>query len=140
MLLVMDSPTTMARPLASIVAGPGRGPVLIVDGDAAVRRILRLVLEGAGYTCLTCDGVEEGLVLIGTYRPKLVLAEVHIAGGGGQALARRLASGGGWRPRVALMSAYPRPPGGFEDYFLPKPIEFDQLLLLLDSIEKEPGW
>ena len=38
------------------------------------------------------------------------------------------------------MSAYPRPALGIEDYFLPKPIEFDQLLKLLDVIEGEPGW
>ena len=75
------------------------------------------------------------------HRPKLVLVEVRLENDtGGQELARGFASSGGWRPRIALISAYPRPKPGYEDYFLPKPIEFDRLLQLLDATELEPGW
>jgi hypothetical protein len=37
------------------------------------------------------------------------------------------------------MSAYPRPPRGLEDSFISKPIEFDRLLHLLESAERERG-
>jgi DNA-binding NtrC family response regulator len=113
--------------------------VLIVDGDRSVRRILLLVLEGAGYRAVACATCEEAALLAERYHPKLVLSEVRLEDGTGQALAGTIANSG-WRPRIALMSAYPRPAQGIEDYFLQKPIEFDGLLQLLDSIEAEPGW
>lgn len=134
----MDRATTIAEAESSNGVEV-RGPVLVVEDDAAVRRILRLVLEGAGFECLSCDDVEDALVIVRARKPKLVLVEVRLRAAGGQELARDLAHEG-WRPRVALMSAYPRPPAGYEDYFLSKPIEFDRLLYLLDSIEHEPGW
>lgn len=119
------------------VPAPERGPVLVIDADPAVRRVLRLVLEGAGFSCAASESVEDADPLIHTLRPKLVLVEVHQRGESGVALARRLAHGDGWRPCVALMSAYPRPRRSFEDYFFSKPIEFDRLLEVLEAIERE---
>lgn len=118
-----------------------RGPVLVVDADPAIRRIVRLVLEGAGWRCFTAADGPTAERIVAEERPKLVLAEVHLEGGEvGAELARRFASNGGWRPRVALMSAYPRPRRGYEDYFLRKPLEFDQLIHILETIEAEPNW
>ncbi len=122
------------------VAWGGRGPVVVVDSDAAVRRVVRLVLEGAGWRCLTAADEETALVLVARERPKLVLSEVRLESGSGVDLARRIALHGGWRPRVALMSAYPRPRAGAEDYFVAKPLSFDRLLTLLDEVDHEPGW
>jgi|GEM_PF-6364671 len=116
----------------------GRIAVLVVDSDPAVRRVLRLAVEGAGYPCVACETAEEAVGLVETVRPRLVLAEVRLAGTGGRELASQLAGRDGWRPRVALMSAYPRPARGAEDYFVPKPIEFERLLQLLESLEREP--
>lgn len=117
-----------------------RGPVIVVDSDPAVRRVVRLVLEGAGWRCLTAADVETALALVAREHPKFVLSEVRLDSGDGADLARRIAMNGGWRPRVALMSAYPRPRRGLEDYFVPKPLSFDRLLALLDNVEQEPGW
>jgi CheY-like chemotaxis protein len=115
--------------------------VLVVDSDAALRRVVRLVLEEAGWRTLTAPDTESAEELVRAERPKLVLAEVRLTGDEtGQELARRFAKDGGWRPRVALMSAYPRPRRGYEDYFLSKPLEFDRLIKILESIEGEPGW
>ena len=114
--------------------------MLVVDGDPAVRRVLRLVLEGAGFRCFASETVEDAEAMVAQVQPKLVLVEVSPLEQGGFQLAGRLAAGDGWRPRVALMSAYPRPRRGFEDYFLPKPIEFDRLLELLETIEREQTW
>lgn len=118
-----------------------RGPVLVVDSDPAVRRVVRLVLEGAGWRTHTAADIPSAEAIISEHRPKLVLSELNLDGPtAGQELARRIAASGGWRPRVALMSAYPRPRRGYEDYFLSKPLEFDQLIRLLGSIDREPGW
>ncbi len=122
---------------AGTLSSAHRGPVLVVDSDPAVRRVLRLVLEGAGFHCATCETVDDAEPLIAELRPKLLLLEVEQSGEAGAALAVRLAHGGGWRPRVALMSAYPRPRPSFEDFFFTKPIEFDRLLETLDAIERE---
>lgn len=125
---------------ATTAGGPprrARGPVLVVDADPAVRRVLRLVLEGAGFECTACETVEDADPLIRELRPKLVIIEVQQPGESGASLAMRLARGGGWRPRVALMSAYPRPRPSYEDYFFAKPIEFDRLLETLETIERE---
>ena len=105
-----------------------------------MRRVLRLVLEGAGYGCFGSETVDDAEDLIGRVRPKLVLLEVNPLEQDGPQLARRLAQGDGWRPRIALMSAYPRQRAGFEDYFLPMPIEFDRLLEILEAIERETDW
>ena len=132
---------TVARWESVATSDSGRGPVLVVDADPAIRRIVRLVLEGAGWRCQTAADRATAEHLVAEERPKLVLAEVDFDGrDAGKVLAERLASNGGWRPRVALMSAYPRPVGGVEDYFLRKPLEFDQLITILESIENEPGW
>lgn len=117
-----------------------RGPVIVVDSDPAVRRVVRLVLEGAGWRCLTAADVETAFALVRREHPTFVLSEVRLDSGSGVDLARRIAMYGGWRPRVALMSAYPRPRPGLEDYFVAKPLSFDRLLALLDDVEQEPGW
>jgi CheY-like chemotaxis protein len=117
------------------VPGPSRGVVLIVDGDQAVRRIVSLVLEGAGFQCLACSSAEDAEAIVAESQPALVLAEVRLGDSSGQDLAERLALHSPSRPWFALMSAYPRPALGFEDYFLRKPLEFDQLIGLLDNLE-----
>ena len=125
----------------SVAASDARGPVLVLDADPAIRRVVRLVLEGAGWRCLTASTLEDARQIISDERPKLVLAEVDLSGEMvGTELAREVAQNGGWRPRVALMSAYPRPQRGYEDYFLPKPLEFDRLIEILERVEAEPGW
>ncbi len=84
--------------------------------------------------------MEAAEEIVRAERPKLVIAEVKLPNEQlGQELARRFAKNRGWRPRVALMSAYPRPRRGYEDYFLRKPLEFDQIIALLESIDGEPS-
>lgn len=131
------APSVDTRPATS---GESRGPVLVVETDPAVRRILSLVLEGAGFKCLSCASAEEALRIVSDHHPKLVVAEARLEKQGGSELARALANEGGWRPRVALMSAYPRRRRGYEDYFLAKPIAFDRLIQLAELVDHEPGW
>ncbi len=133
----MNRVTAEAQVSGDSTVPSGRDLVLVVDSDAAVRRVLRLALEGAGFGCIACGSVQEAQALVQTHRPCLVLAEVRLHDAGGQELASQLARQDGWRPRVALMSAYPRPVRGREDYFVPKPIEFDRLIHLLDTVGRE---
>lgn len=137
---VTESRTAQRR---ESVAGTeaSKGPVLVLDADPAIRRVVRLVLEGAGWRCLTASTLDDARRLIVDECPKFVLAEVKLSGEDvGADLACEVAENGGWRPRVALMSAYPRPQRSYEDYFFPKPLEFDRLIGILESVESEPGW
>lgn len=136
----MSKPAPAHNDKSPPVSDERRGPVLVVDSDPAVRRVLRLVLEGAGWSCLTAGDVDTALELVAREHPKLVLSEVRLDGASGVDLARQIAEHGGWRPRVALMSAYPRPRVGVEDFFVAKPIAFDRLLTLLEGVDHEPGW
>ena len=118
-------------------SGDGQVSVLVVDSDPAVRRVLRLAVEGAGFACIACATAEDAANLVECHQPRLVLSEVRLLGAGGQELADQLAARDGWRPKVALMSAYPRRGRGMEDYFVAKPIEFERLLQLLESLDRE---
>ncbi len=137
----MSDSQTVARRESGATIETTRGPVVVVDADPATRRVVRLVLEGAGWSCFTAADISTAEALVAEHLPKLLITEVQLEGAeSGMELARKVASAGGWRPRIALMSAYPRPQRGFEDYFLRKPLEFDQLLHILELIEAEPGW
>ena len=112
-----------------------RGPIVVLDADPAVRRVVCLVLEGAGFVCIAAESVDVACDLISRHHPSLVLADLQ-ATGSEEAALRQVVEVEGWRPRVALMSAYPRSRRGEEDFFIRKPIEFDRLLDLLDAIER----
>jgi CheY-like chemotaxis protein len=120
---------------ASTAAGQDDRPtVLLLDADPAVRRVVRLVLEGAGYSCVTAEAPDDARRLVSQFRPALVLADLPQSATIEDDV-RHVMGAEGWRPRFALMSAYPRRRRGPEDYFIRKPIEFDRLLSLLDAIE-----
>lgn len=65
--------------------------------------------------------------------PEMVLAEVRLPGMSGPELASHIRETGHDQTRIVLMSAYPRPPAGAEDYFLYKPIRFERLLEIADA-------
>jgi hypothetical protein len=94
-----------------------------------------LVLEGAGFRCLAAENAMDAEALARLHRPIVVLADSLVAG-----IDERFAVSlrePDWRPRFALMSAHPRPVRGPEDYFVPKPIEFDHLLQLIESVARD---
>jgi DNA-binding response OmpR family regulator len=94
------------------------------------------VLEGAGYNCLTCSNADEAAEMVPKVQPMLVLAEAQLQEPGGN-LAMRISATSSRRPHVALMSAYPRPPRGDEDYFIQKPIAFDRLIHILEALSRD---
>jgi CheY-like chemotaxis protein len=50
--------------------------ILIIDDDADLVAVLRLVLERAGYRALDAPGADEGLVKAAAERPDLILLDV----------------------------------------------------------------
>ena len=76
--------------------GPVR--VVIVDDHAMFRRGVRAELESAGRGLVEIRGeaadVDEAVAAVTTYRPDVVLLDVHLPGGGGVEVMRRVGSSG----------------------------------------------
>jgi DNA-binding response OmpR family regulator len=64
--------------------------ILIVDDDAFIRRPLEFILREEGYESCCASDAEEGLHLIATRRPDLILLDVMMPGKDGLTLCREL--------------------------------------------------
>lgn len=64
--------------------------VLIVDDDPNVRRVIREVLERAGYEPVEAGDGTDGLAIAEDLRPDVILLEVRIAGYDGYEVCRNL--------------------------------------------------
>jgi DNA-binding NarL/FixJ family response regulator len=77
-----------------------RGPVgvVIVDDHAMFRRGVRAELEGVGRGSVDilaeAADVDQAIAAVTTYRPEVVLLDVHLPGGGGVEVMRRMAIAG----------------------------------------------
>jgi PAS domain S-box-containing protein len=84
----------------------GTETILLVEDEEAVRRLVRIVLEGKGYTVLEASGWQEALEIAGQQKTiHLVITDVVMPGVGGPELVSRLEAA---RPgiRVLYMSGY----------------------------------
>jgi two-component system phosphate regulon response regulator PhoB len=64
--------------------------ILIVDDEEAIRDMLRLALEMAGYHCIEADNAQLAHSLIIDHKPDLILLDWMLPGTNGIELARRL--------------------------------------------------
>jgi PAS domain S-box-containing protein len=99
-----EAPRRAAPVVAEDVSGSET--ILLVEDEEAVRRLVRMVLEGKGYTVLEASGWQAALEIAGRKEPiHLVITDVVMPGVGGPELASRLEAA---RPgiRVLFMSGY----------------------------------
>lgn len=93
---------TAAAPAAMIVAMTGT--VLLIDDDAAFRRLARRMLAGSGLRVVgEAASVAAAAAAAERLRPEAALVDVMLPDGDGVALARELAALP-WAPRVVLTS------------------------------------
>lgn len=64
--------------------------VLVVDDEFAIRDMLRMALELAGFQCLEADNIHDAHCVIVDERPDIVLLDWMLPGGSGIELLRRL--------------------------------------------------
>lgn len=64
--------------------------VLVVDDEFAIRDMLRMALEIAGYRCIEADNTQDAFALTVDERPDLILLDWMLPGGSGLELLRRL--------------------------------------------------
>lgn len=97
----------VARPVSVRSAGPGKGTVLVVEDDEAVRGLMMATLEDCGYRVLAAgDGAEALAVSRGEMnRIDLLVTDVVMPGMSGGAVAEQLSA---MRPemKVLFVSGY----------------------------------
>ena len=64
--------------------------ILIVDDEAAIREMIRMSLEMAGFECLEAGNIQAAHAMIIDHQPDLVLLDWMLPGGNGIELLRRL--------------------------------------------------
>lgn len=109
-------------------AHPGR--IAIVDDNEANRLLIRTLLSVRGHEIFEASGVEEGIELVRTQRPDLVLMDIQMPNGGGLKVLRDLRTDPalGAMPIVALTAAAMKGDRerflseGFDEY-ISKPID-----------------
>ncbi len=87
-------------------AQPPRLPVLVIDDEPAIRRLVTLVLEEEGYAPVAAASAVEGLAVVAEHRPALVLLDLMMPELDGRETLRRIrALPGGDTIPVVIMSA-----------------------------------
>ena len=114
-----------------------RPRILIVDEEASARSALSELLCDSGYDVATAATGAEGLALVDSFRPDVLLTDVRMPGMKGFAFGEA-SRGKPWAPRVVFMSAYPRP-HGTDALWLSKPINIDELLAALGQLAHGAG-
>lgn len=64
--------------------------ILVVDGDATARRVIRALLEDAGHEVVEAEGGRAGLRAMGARVPDLVITELYMDGMDGIELLRNI--------------------------------------------------
>lgn len=111
--------------------------ILIVDDEAAQRRIMGDILKAAGHRILLAESVSQAEEGIADFQPDVVLTDLKMPGGGGLALVEALSKLSS-PPEVVVITAFGSVDTavkamrlGAYDY-LTKPIEKDELLLVAE--------
>ena len=68
----------------------GGATILIVDDEPAIRDMVGITLDMAGFNCLRAANAQEAYGVISEHKPDLVLLDWMLPGGSGLELARRL--------------------------------------------------
>ena len=114
---------------------PDQPPVLIVDDEPQIRRLLTVTLEANAYRVVSAVCGQEGLVLAAQHRPALVVLDIGLPDLSGQEVLRRLRE---WsNAPVIVLSVQDDEKGkvaaldaGADDY-VTKPFNTDELLARL---------
>lgn len=113
-------------------------PILIIDDNATNLKLVRVLLSCEGYNIRTAADAEEGIKVIDTFRPKLILMDIQLPGMDGLELTRRLKANPEKKDIIILaLSAYAMK--GDEkkaltagcDGYITKPIDPDSLIEII---------
>jgi len=82
-------------------------PLLVVDDNATNLKLVRVLLEGAGYQVRVALDADEALAALREFRPRLILMDIQLPGMDGLSLTRMLKASPSLRDIVILgLTAY----------------------------------
>jgi two-component system response regulator AtoC len=110
-----------------------RPRVLVVDDEANARSALSELLCDSGYDVAVAASGKEGLALVDSFHPDVMLTDVRMPGMTGTEL-EQATRGKPWAPKVVYMSAYARPRAATGPW-LSKPLDINELLDTLGSLD-----
>lgn len=116
----------------------GNAPLLLVEDDESLRRIVARHLRGQGYDVVDVVSAEDAVqALDAGIRPSLVLLDLNLPGDTGWDLLRGPALAAAGSPPVVIASATTLNPRRLEEFrvagYLPKPFPLDTLV---DTVER----
>lgn len=66
------------------------GPILVIEDEVSIRRVVRTYLESAGYEVVSVEDGDSGLAAAETHQPALVILDLMLPGMDGMEVASRL--------------------------------------------------
>lgn len=112
--------------------------ILLVDDDDAVRRVVRLTFERAGYTVTEAESAFQALDLLKVQRPDAVVSDVFMPGMNGLVFYHHLMERApALRNRVIFLTGANRDPDvhrSIEQLGAPLLGKLDNLQLVLDAV------
>ena len=122
-------------------ASKGMRTILVVEDYDDVRQMLKVLLESEEFRVLEAASGAEALEVVKRKRPDVILMDLALPGFDGLEAIRRIRAIDGFQDTpIVVLTAYTGP-STYEtaiqagsDYFMGKPIDFDELAALLDNI------
>lgn len=115
--------------------------ILIVEDYEDVRGMLKVLLESEKFHVLEAGSGSEALEVINKQRPDAILMDLALPGFDGFETIRRIRALDGFRNvPIIVLTAYTAPStyetalSAGSNYFMAKPIDFDDLLTLLKQL------
>jgi CheY-like chemotaxis protein len=82
-------------------------PILIVDDNPTNLKLVRVLLEGAGYAVRVALDADDALAVLHDFRPRLILMDIQLPGMDGLTLTRMLKANPSQRDIIILgLTAY----------------------------------
>ncbi|GGB40124.1 sigma-54-dependent Fis family transcriptional regulator [Oceanisphaera marina] len=113
--------------------------ILLVEDDSGLRELLQEELEAEGYRVTACGDAEQGLQLLQTGTPDLLISDLRLPGADGLSLLPALGASE-MPPAVLIITAFGSVQQAVKalqagaDDFLTKPLEMDHFLLTVGRL------